>query len=187
MERVLEERSRQLILPPVEEPTAEPPQPKRDDLSIDAPPAGPRRLTPSQLRRQRRLERYEQVVALFNAGQSQKAISRALGIQRKTIRRWLRRGEFPERKPPHRPPPKVSEFADFLQQRWNDFGASHGAGPATVGGEYGKTRARRSSKPARPYIWRLIVLSRLIWPSTWPVLQAVSTAAATAEISFCSP
>jgi transposase len=60
------------------------------------------------------------VVALFNSGQSQVAISRALGIGRKTIRRWLRRGEFPERKPPHRPPPKVSEFADYLEQRWNE-------------------------------------------------------------------
>ena len=58
-------------------------------------------------------------------------------------------------------------------------------GRRAVAGEYGKTRARRSSKPARPYIWRLIVLRRLIWPSTWPVLHEVSTAAATAEMSFC--
>jgi DNA invertase Pin-like site-specific DNA recombinase len=43
-------------------------------------------------------ERYEQVINLFQSGQSQGAISRTLGIQRKTIRRWLRRGEFPERK-----------------------------------------------------------------------------------------
>ena len=57
---------------------------------------------------------------LFNAGHSQVAISRALGMGRKTIRRWLKRGEFPERKPPHRPPPKVSAFADYLQQRWNE-------------------------------------------------------------------
>jgi transposase len=59
-------------------------------------------------------------MALFKSGQSQAAISRALGMGRKTIRRWLRRGEFPERKLPHRPPPKVSEFADYLQQRWNE-------------------------------------------------------------------
>jgi transposase len=59
-------------------------------------------------------------MALFHSGQSQAAIGRALGMGRKTIRRWLRRGEFPERKPPHRPPPKVSEFADYLQQRWNE-------------------------------------------------------------------
>jgi hypothetical protein len=41
-------------------------------------------------------------------------------MERKTIRRWMRRGEFPERKPPHRPPPKVSEFSEYLHQRWNE-------------------------------------------------------------------
>jgi transposase len=41
-------------------------------------------------------------------------------MERKTIRRWLRRGEFPERKPPHRRPPKVSEFGAYLEQRWNE-------------------------------------------------------------------
>jgi transposase len=115
MERVLEERSRQLILPPSE------------DLSTHAaeapcmaePSAGPTP-TKSELRRQRRLERYEQVVALFKSGASHAAISRALGIERKTIRRWLRRGEFPERKPPHRRPAKVNTFAAYLEQRWNE-------------------------------------------------------------------
>ncbi len=82
--------------------------------------AVPARPTQSQLRRPRRLERYGQVVALFNSGQSQATLSSALGIERKTIRRWLRRREFPERKPPHRRPPKVNEFGTYLQQRWNE-------------------------------------------------------------------
>src|SRR5215475_315001 len=39
-------------------------------------------------------------------------------------------------------------------QNWlfRNFDAAHGAGPATAICEYGNTRARRSSKPARPYI-----------------------------------
>jgi len=110
MERVLEERSRQLILPPVEQPPVQSPEANVAEVSKQPPPAQPR-VTQSQLRRQRRLERYQQVITLFHSGQSQAAISRALRMGRKTIRRWLRRGEFPERKPPHRPPPKVSEFA----------------------------------------------------------------------------
>jgi transposase len=57
---------------------------------------------------------------MFNAGQSQAEIARTLGMGRKTVRRWLRRGQFPERKPPHRRPPKVNQFADYLQQRWNE-------------------------------------------------------------------
>jgi transposase len=120
MERVLEERSQQLILPPVEKPAAPAPPEQVGALGQDRPPPVPPRVTQSQLRRQRRLARYQQVVALFQCGQSQVAISRALGIGRKTIRRWLRRGEFPERKPPHRAPAKVSEFAAYLQQRWQE-------------------------------------------------------------------
>jgi transposase len=120
MERVLEERSRQLVLPPLEDPAIES-QPLTDgDSRIDTSRTTPTRPTQSELKRQRRLERYGQVVALFRSGQSQAAISRALGIERKTIRRWLRRGEFPERKPPHRRPPKVSEFSAYLEQRWNE-------------------------------------------------------------------
>jgi len=80
MERVLEERSRQLILPPIEQPPAEPLRADVADISEEPPPSVPRRATQSQLRRQRRLERYQQVMALFNSGQSQAAISRALGM-----------------------------------------------------------------------------------------------------------
>jgi transposase len=124
MERVLEEHSRQLIVPAVAEPAAQAPPAKAGALgqtalsNSDRPPPVAPRVSQAQLRRQRRLARYQQVVALSHSGQSQVAISRALGIGRKTIRRWLRRGEFPERKPPHRAPAKVSEFANYLQQRW---------------------------------------------------------------------
>lgn len=119
MERVLEERSRLLILPPVQDP--EPCQETvNKDIGAETSVATAARLTSSQQRRQRRRERYQQVVALANEGRSQSEISRELGIERKTVRRWLRRGQFPEPKAPHRPPPKVSEFADYLQQRWNE-------------------------------------------------------------------
>ena len=120
MERVLEAHSRQLIVPPAEELAAQAPQADAAELSQDCPPLVPPQVTPAQLRRQRRWERYQQVVALFHSGHSQAAISRTLGIGKKTVGRWLRRGEFPKRKPPHRPPAKVSKFAAYLQQRWNE-------------------------------------------------------------------
>jgi transposase len=110
VERVLEERSRLLVLPPVEDP-----QPGAE-VAVPNDTRG----AASQQRRQRRLERYQQVVALFQAGRSQSEIAREMPMERKTVRRWLRRGQFPERKPPHRRPPKVSQFADYLQQRWNE-------------------------------------------------------------------
>jgi transposase len=71
-------------------------------------------------RRQRRVDLYEKVVQLHQEGHSQRAISQALQIQRKTVRRWLRAGQFPERKPPVRKPPKVQAFAEYLQQRWKE-------------------------------------------------------------------
>jgi len=141
MERVLEERSRQLVLPPVEDPSLDSTPAKTCEESTDPPEPEPVRLTQSQLRRQRRLERYQQVVELFNAGESQAAISRTLGMERKTVRRWLRRGEFPERKPPHRPPPKVNQFADYLQQRWNEAVTTRRAFTARSGKEVMRANA----------------------------------------------
>lgn len=117
MERVLEERSRDLVLPPVAEV-----QPPLDPVPICEATSNctPVSCSRSQLRRQRRLDRYNEVIALYSAGHSQSSISSMLGMERKTIRRWLRRGQFPERKPPHRPAPKVTEFAEYLRQRWTE-------------------------------------------------------------------
>jgi len=41
------------------------------------------------------------------------------------------------------------------------------------------TIARKSANLARPYSCRLMVFNRLTWPSTWPLLQDSSRAAAT--------
>jgi transposase len=69
---------------------------------------------------QRRLELYEKVVQLYREGYSQRSIGRALPIQRKTVRRWLRAGEFPERKVAVRKPGKIHAFAAYLEQRWTE-------------------------------------------------------------------
>ena len=68
MERILEERSRQLILPAVARPLAEAPEANVAEVSTEPPLPVPPRVTQSQLRRQRRLERYQQVVAMFSSG-----------------------------------------------------------------------------------------------------------------------
>ena len=69
-------------------------------------------------RRERRLERYNEVIRLYREGHSQKTISSLLGLQRKTIRRFLRAGEFPERSKPKRQPSRVNRFRTFLEKRW---------------------------------------------------------------------
>ena len=118
VERAFEERTRELVLPPVAEPEA------NGEVRMDSSSDQQRSMTlPSRVqeqRRQRRLERYNEVIELSTAGYSQKAISRQLGIQTKTIRRWLRAGQFPERKPAHRRPAQVTEFADYLEKRWTE-------------------------------------------------------------------
>jgi len=67
--------------------------------------------------RERRMERYEAVMALFQRGVSQREIARRCGLNRTTVRRFIRAQEFPERNPryytstldPHR---------DYLDTRW---------------------------------------------------------------------
>ena len=49
-----------------------------------------------------------------------------------------------------------------------------------------RTRARRSSNPARPYMVRLIILMRPIWPSAGLVVQGSVSAASTALTSLRS-
>ena len=69
-------------------------------------------------RRSRRVARYEEVVALHQSGMSQQGISRTLQIGRKTVRRFLRAGQFPERATPRCRPPRVNAFQETLNRRW---------------------------------------------------------------------
>jgi transposase len=71
----------------------------------------------SRERRQRRLERYLQVIELHQHGISRRAIASQLGLNRKTVRYWLRAGQFPERQvAPRRS--SVDRWLSYLEQRW---------------------------------------------------------------------
>jgi hypothetical protein len=50
----------------------------------------------------------------------------------------------------------------------------------------GKSRTRSNSTPARPYVWRFSILSRLMCPSTGPLLHLWVTAASPALRSMQS-
>jgi transposase len=114
IERAMEEHRSELELPaperagPAQSPEHSPAltQPTRQQLS-------------KEHRRQRRLESYQKVVELDRLGYTQKAISEELNIERKTVRRWLRSGQFPERKTPVRKPSAVQQYAEYLEQRWS--------------------------------------------------------------------
>jgi transposase len=67
--------------------------------------------------RSRRLDRYRTVIKLLRQGLSQSAISVRLGIDRRTVRRWVRAGRFPERARVQRHS-SLDCFADYLQRRY---------------------------------------------------------------------
>ena len=113
VERVLEHQRTALakaIVPVI----PEPPPPQADS----APKAKTRPEQDREARRQHRLDRYNEVVGLHRKGMSQQEISRTLHMERKTIRRFLRAGQFPERAKPHRKPPSVNAFQEYLNRRW---------------------------------------------------------------------
>src|SRR5712691_10949957 len=103
---VIEEAFRQLAPTPL---TGSPPTPPD--------PALTRVQQRSRERRQRRFERYQQVIELSQRGHSGRAIASQLGLNRKTVRYWLRAGQFPERQvTPRRS--SVDRWLSYLEQRW---------------------------------------------------------------------
>jgi transposase len=72
-----------------------------------------------QARREERLARYAQVIALHKLGISQQVIAERTGIGHSTISRWLAQGCFPERKPREQAS-QVDRYLPYLLQRWED-------------------------------------------------------------------
>src|SRR5919109_5272096 len=66
---------------------------------------------------QRRPERYQQVMELHQRGISKRAIALQLGLHRRTVRGWLRAGQFPERHVTQRRS-SVDGWLSYLQKRW---------------------------------------------------------------------
>jgi len=87
-----------------------------------APSRLPAKLSPKeaqqkQARREERLARYQQVVALRKLGFSQKAIAERVGIGHATVSRWLESGMFPEQQPRLRKT-ALEPHLPFLYERW---------------------------------------------------------------------
>lgn len=110
VERALEHGRRQLLL-------ADPAPLQSEAIGSRQAPTTRQQILQQQ-RRQRRFERYEEVIQLYHQGCSQKKISRVLHLDRRTVRRWIRAGAFPERQSPRRRPRKVRRFEEYLRRRW---------------------------------------------------------------------
>jgi transposase len=72
-----------------------------------------------QHRRDRRLARYEEVVAWQQEGHSQREIARRLGLGQRTVRRWVQARGFPEQSRRHRRS-RLDRFRPYLEQRWQE-------------------------------------------------------------------
>jgi transposase len=110
IERALQQRHHQLLLAT--------PTPPQTEAVGSCKVCRTRQQALQQEHRQRRLERYEKMVQLHRQGCSQKKISEVLQLDRRTVRRWMRAGVFPERQARRRGPTKVHRFEAYLQQRW---------------------------------------------------------------------
>ena len=83
---------------------AEPPVTKAERRSLDA--------------RQRREARFEEAVHLRAQGMTIRGVARALGIDRKTVRRWLRAGHAPTWRHADRGHSILDSFCPYLEARW---------------------------------------------------------------------
>jgi transposase len=70
-------------------------------------------------RRERRVQRYEQVKALQAGGMSLSEIARTLQIARRTVLKYARADRFPERAPRRPGPASLQSHDTYLRDRWN--------------------------------------------------------------------
>jgi transposase len=68
--------------------------------------------------RAKRKQRYDQVVALHEAGKGVRPIARELHMNRQTVRRFVLAGAFPERAPRPAMPSKLDPYTPYLEERW---------------------------------------------------------------------
>jgi transposase len=119
-------------------------------------------------RRERRLARYEQAMALRHRGIGVTAIARSMKLERRTVYGWLRAGTFPERGPRSPAPSKLDPYLPYLHQRWQQ--GCHNAAALTReiiakgyrGGESllrQRLRVWRQTGPQVSHSWPLVVPS----------------------------
>lgn len=73
-----------------------------------------------QTNRERRLARYLEAVELSRRGVAKTVIARQVGINRRTVTRWLEVGQFPERKERASRQRLLDPYLPFLRQRWKE-------------------------------------------------------------------
>lgn len=97
---------------------------KTDEIALDVPKKEPPQLTKAEKNRQatreRRLVRYQTVIDLHRQGLKMRAIARQLGLSRRTVRRYLEAGSFPEMAQRRKVATLLDPFLPYLNQRWHE-------------------------------------------------------------------
>jgi transposase len=87
---------------------------------LPPPTPSPKHQAQAAQRRAERLARYERARELHRQGWPIRAIGRELGLNRNTVRTYLRAPSFPERQPRRvRQPGLLDPFVPYLIERWN--------------------------------------------------------------------
>jgi len=71
-----------------------------------------------QAARERRLARYQEVMDLYEQGTKIRAIARQLGMSRRTVRRYIKAGCFPETAQRRKRRSILAPYLAYLKQRW---------------------------------------------------------------------
>jgi transposase len=79
----------------------------------------PRHETIREIRRARRLERYQKVIELHKKNVSDRAIAKHLGINRETVARYVQAGQLPERAP-RKYACRTDPYTEYLRRRWDE-------------------------------------------------------------------
>ncbi|GAC1656209.1 MAG: ISL3 family transposase [Ktedonobacteraceae bacterium] len=72
-----------------------------------------------QSRREERLARYQQVIALRKQGMSYQAIALRVAMGASTVQSWLAAGKFPDRKPREQAS-RLDRYLPYLRERWEN-------------------------------------------------------------------
>jgi transposase len=77
-------------------------------------------------RRAERHDRYQQVIELHAQGLGVTEIARRVGLSRRTLQRWIKKGDFPEAKRRRKRPSAFDPYAQYVLKRW-EAGCENGS------------------------------------------------------------
>jgi transposase len=110
----------------------------------------------SAARRARRRARYDEVCRLRDLGWSQRAIAEQVQMDRRTVRRWLRAGSFPEQQPRPCRGSQLDPYKAYVQKRWQQ--GCHNA--RQLGDELRAHGYRGGHTTVRDYVARLRLMGQ---------------------------